>query len=149
MHKLLRAVACAVTAIVLFVVLPGAVVAQSQATTGVIEGVVTDETGGVLAGASVSMKNTDTNFEKSVTTDGSGRFRGLLLPLGPYRVTFHLQGFASLVRDGVQLAVGQTINLPVTLTVAAVGSESVVTAEAPVVEATRVESSTVSDPTSI
>lgn len=149
MFKLVRGVACAVAAITLLAAWPAAVVAQSQATTGVIEGVVTDETGGVLAGATVVMKNTDTNFEKSVTTDAAGRFRGLLLPLGPYRVTFHLQGFASLVREGVQLAVGQTINLPATLTVSAVESEIVVTAEAPVVETTRVESSTLIDRKSI
>ena len=149
MSRWIRAVAGAATALALFASLPSAVLAQSQATTGVIEGVVTDETGGVLAGATVNLRNTDTNFERNVTTDGSGRYRGLLLPLGPYRVTFHLQGFASLVREGVQLAVGQTINLSPTLTVSAVESEIVVTAEAPVVETTRVESSTLIDRKSI
>ena len=74
--------------------------AQSQATTGVIEGTVFDESGAVVAGASVALKNTATNFERVVVTDVDGRFRGLLLPLGPYRVSASLTGFATLVREG-------------------------------------------------
>ena len=73
--------------------------AQSEATTGVIEGSVVDPSGGALPGASVSLKNTATNFEQTLTTNQQGRFRGLLLPLGPYRVTISLQGFATLRSD--------------------------------------------------
>ena len=64
--------------------------AQSQATTGVIEGTVTDETGGALPNTNVTIKNTATNFERVVSTDGDGRFRGLLLPLGPYLSLIHI-----------------------------------------------------------
>ena len=53
-----------------------ALFAQSQATTGVIEGTVMDEEGGVLPGASVAIRNTATNFEQVVTTGANGRFRG-------------------------------------------------------------------------
>jgi outer membrane receptor for ferrienterochelin and colicin len=120
---------------------PG-VLAQSQATTGVIEGTVVDETGGVLPEASVSLKNTDTNFEKVFTTGSDGRFRGVLLPLGPYRVTVTLSGFTKLVREGLTLAVGQTINLRLPLQVSAVSQEVLVTAANPVIETTRAEGST-------
>jgi hypothetical protein len=122
-------------------VAPG-VRAQSQATTGVIEGTVVDESGGVLPGATVTIRNTDTNFEKIVTTGPDGRFRGLLLPLGPYQVTASMQGFAKLVRTGLSLAVGQTINLTLTLKVSAVTQEIKVTAANPVIETTRSEGST-------
>ena len=120
---------------------PG-VLAQSQATTGVIEGTVVDETGAVLAGATVSIKNTDTNFEKVLTTGSDGRFRGVLLPLGPYRVTVTLPGFTKLVREGLTLAVGQAINLRLALQVSAVSQEVLVTAANPVIETTRTEGST-------
>jgi Carboxypeptidase regulatory-like domain/TonB-dependent Receptor Plug Domain len=120
---------------------PGAF-AQSQATTGVIEGTVVDESGGVLLGAAVSLKNTGTNFEKVLTTGPDGRFRGVLLPLGPYRVTVTLTGFTTLVREGLDLAVGQTINLTLTLKVSAVSQEVLVTAANPVIETTRAEGST-------
>ena len=67
--------------------LPAAAFAQSQATTGVIEGTVVDPSGAALPGATVTLQNTATNFERVVVSDGAGRFRAPLLPLGPYRVT--------------------------------------------------------------
>ncbi|HSS49572.1 MAG TPA: TonB-dependent receptor [Thermoanaerobaculia bacterium] len=116
--------------------LPG--YAQSQATTGVIEGIVTNESGGALPGATVTLRNTATNFDKVTVTGGDGSFRALLLPLGPYRITVELTGFAKLVREGLDLGVGQTINLKLPLQVSAAG-EITVTAEAPVIETNRVE----------
>jgi Carboxypeptidase regulatory-like domain/TonB-dependent Receptor Plug Domain len=116
-----------------------AAVAQSQATTGVIEGTVTDESGGALAGASVTIKNTATNFEKQVQTGGDGRFRAPLLPLGPYSVTVTLEGFAAAVREGFGLAVGQTVTLDISMPLAGVEERLVVTAEAPVIEVARTE----------
>jgi len=113
--------------------------AQSQATTGVIEGTVADESGAILPGASVTLKNTGTNFERVVTTDADGRFRGLLLPLGPYRVSVAMPGFSTLVREGIDLAVGQTINLSISMKVSAVQEEVIVTDAAPVIETSRAE----------
>jgi hypothetical protein len=135
---------CRVTwlSFVLVAALASGVFAQSQATTGVIEGTVYDPDGGVLPGATVTLTNTATNFEQVVTTGNEGRFRAVLLPLGPYRITVSLDGFANLVRSGVDLAVGQTINLPINLQLAGVEQEITVTAEAPVVETTRSEGST-------
>ena len=114
------------------------VFAQSQATTGVIEGTVTDEDGGVLPGATITLRNTATNYEQVVTTGENGRFRALLLPLGPYRITVTLDGFATLIREGIDLAVGQTINLPLELR-RGVEEEITVTGEAPVIETSRTE----------
>ena len=116
-----------------------AVHAQSQATTGIIEGVVSDESGGVLPGVSVTLLNTATNFDRGLVTDANGRFRGVLLPLGPYRVTASLSGFATLVREGLNLAVGQTLSLALTLNISAVEQEILVTAEAPLIEGSRTE----------
>src|SRR3954454_19395403 len=127
-------------AVVLFLAWVPAVLAQSQATTGVISGIVTDESGGVLPGATVTLRNTETNFEKVVVTGADGSFRAILLPLGPYRITADLQGFAKVVREGTDLGVGQTIRLKLALQVAAAG-EVTVTAEAPVIETNRVEGS--------
>ena len=128
--------------VLLAILFPAAVRAQSQATTGVIEGVVVDANGTALPGASVSIRNTATNFEQPLTTDRDGRFRGLLLPLGPYRVTVTLPSFATLVRDGLRLDVGQTISLTLRMELASVKQEVQVTAEAPVIEKTRTEGST-------
>src|SRR5713226_6923419 len=93
----------------------GLVFAQSQATTGTIEGIVKDPSGHAVAGAQVMVVNTGTNFTRGLTTDLEGCFRGLLLPLGPYKVTVKAPNFGTLVREGLDLAVGQTISLSLTL----------------------------------
>jgi hypothetical protein len=126
-------------AVVAIVGLAAPALAQSQATTGVIEGRVADESGAVLPGVTVTLTNTATGFEKVLVTDANGRFRGVLLPLGPYRVSAALEGFTTLVREGLELSVGQTITLDLTLAVGAVEQEIVVTGEAPLIETTRTE----------
>ncbi|PYQ15088.1 MAG: hypothetical protein DMF80_10570 [Acidobacteria bacterium] len=146
MPRLARAVWAALTMIAL-----GAIPlhAQSQATTGVIEGTVVDESGASVPGATVTLKNTATNFERVVSTNADGRFRGLLLPLGPYRVTVTMSGFATLVREGIDLAVGQSVNLPLTLKVSSVQEQVVVTGAAPLIETSRAEGSDRIDDASI
>jgi hypothetical protein len=128
--------------LVFLVLFPTLVFAQSQATTGVIEGTVSDATGGVLPGVTVTLRNTATNFEQVQVTDGSGRFRGVLLPLGPYEVKAALEGFAQQVLKGIDLGVGQTRTLDIKLGTAVTSEEIVVTAEAPLIETARTEGAT-------
>lgn len=123
--------------------------AQSQATTGVIEGFVTDGSGSALPGATVTVRNTATNFTQVVVAGEQGRFRAVLLPLGPYRVTAALDGFSTAAREGIDLSVGQSINLPFVLTPSALQEEIVITAAVPVVETTRTEGATRIDERSI
>ncbi len=116
--------------------------AQSQANTGTIEGNITDPSGRAVANASVSMVNTGTNFTRELQTDNEGRFRGLLLPLGQYRVTVKAPGLGTSVREGMDLAVGQSISLPIVMSVSQVNETIVVSAGAPIIESERVENST-------
>jgi hypothetical protein len=116
--------------------------AQSQATTGVIEGTVSDATGGALPGVTVALKNAATNFEQTQVTDGSGRYRGVLLPLGPYEVRATLSGFNPQTVKGLNLGVGQTLVVDIKLSQSAVSEEIVVTAEAPLIETGRTEGAT-------
>ena len=135
----------ALAAATFLLVLSPAALPQSQATTGAIEGTVVDESDAVLPGATVVLRNTAINFEKRETTDSAGRFRAVLLPLGPYQITVTLPGFTTHVRDGVTLSVGQTINLRLPLQVSAVQQEVRVTGVAPVVETSRTAGSTLID----
>src|ERR1700674_3586335 len=123
--------------------------AQSQANTGAIEGVVADPAGRVVPGAEVTLTNLGTNFTRVLKTDGEGRFRGLLLPLGAYKVTVKAPNFATLVREGLDLAVGQTISLSLTLSLSQVEQVVSVSADAPILETSRLESSTYLDQRSI
>jgi hypothetical protein len=116
--------------------------AQSQATTGVIEGVVLDPQGATRAGALVGLRNTATNATQNVVTDANGRFRALQLSLGPYQIIVSLEGFATLVREGVTLSVGQTVSLTLRLEVSGVKQEIRVTAEAPLIETSATDNTT-------
>ncbi len=125
------------------------VFAQSQATTGVIEGVVADSSGGALPGVTVTLRNVETNYTQTLVTDSGGRYRGVLLPLGRYEVTAALSGFANRLTRGLELTVGQTLTVNVALSQAAVAEEIVVTAAAPLIETARTEGSTRIDQKSV
>jgi len=139
MHRLALLRSILVLCLVLF---SAAALAQSQATTGVIEGTVTDASGGVLPGVTVTLRNTATNYEQVQVTDSGGRFRGVLLPLGPYEARATLQGFSTQVLKGLNLGVGQTLTVEIKLGQAAVSEELIVTAEAPLIETARTEGAT-------
>ena len=115
--------------------------AQSQATTGVIEGSVSDASGGRLPGATVTLLNTGTNFSRDLVTDADGRFRGLLLPLGTYRLTVTLASFSTYVQEGIELVVGQTANIPIVLQLASVQEQITVTSDSPPARSARSVSS--------
>jgi hypothetical protein len=116
-------------------------VAQSQATTGIIRGVVVDPNGTPVAGAQVSLRETQTNFQRTLTTDAGGNFAATLLPLGTYDVTARAVGFNETTQQGIALRVGQTVDLH--LAVAAITLQAInVEASQPVVDPTKIESST-------
>ncbi len=82
-------------------------VAQSQATTGNIEGRVTDPNGAAVAGVNITATNQDTAFEKTGASDTDGNFLIAFLPPGKYRViTSGSQGFASTEYRNVIVTVG-------------------------------------------
>src|SRR5437899_9551696 len=93
--------------------------AQSQAANGTIEGTVTDRSGAVLPGVTVTITNTNTGLERVVNTNEKGLYRAPLLPLGTYRVAAEIQGFKKFEQSGVTLSVGQTAVVNANLAVGA------------------------------
>jgi len=127
--------------VVLALAFPVVLAAQSQATTGVIRGTVTDPSGTAVAGATVVLHETQTGFQRQVVTNERGIFVAPLMPLGSYDVSARAVGFSEARRTGVRLGLGETVNL--NLALAAVQLQAVVVeATEPVVEATKIESST-------
>jgi hypothetical protein len=110
--------------------------AQTQITTGVIQGLVMDSTGAVLPGVDATIVNTQTNLSQTQTTNSEGRFVFLQLPPGRYTATFRLSGFSSIVQENIDLTVGQTVNFNLRLAVGNV-TETVTVSGTPVVETTR------------
>jgi len=115
------------------------VLAQSQAINGTIEGVLTDSTGAVLPGSTVTVTNDETGAQRVVVTDSDGSYRALLLPLGTYRVRAELAGFRTVERAGVSLSAGQTARIDIRLDVGGVDDVISVVAEAPVTDPARVD----------
>ena len=111
--------------------------AQTQITTGTIQGTVTDPSAAALPGVTVVARNTATNVARSVLTETDGRFVLLQLPPGPYTVTFTLQGFATHIQENVTLTVGQSVLLPVSMKVSNVAETVTVSTSPGVVESTR------------
>src|ERR1700757_2451767 len=121
---------------------------QAQITSGTVQGDVLDEKGGSVAGATVEAKNLDTNFVQTDTTNTDGHFAFLSLAPGRYTLTFSKTGFATIVQKNVNLTVGQTITLPVTMKVSSV-AQQIVVSEVPIVEVTKTESSSTLDEISV
>jgi hypothetical protein len=72
-----------------------------------ITGRVLDANGAVVVGASVSVISIETGAARTVTTDDRGVYRALSLPVGQYTIKVEKSGFATILRDGVTLVVGQ------------------------------------------
>jgi hypothetical protein len=119
--------------------LAGPAFAQSQAANGTIEGTVADSSGGVLPGVTVTITNTDTGLERSVITNVDGQYRGLLLPLGQYRVAAELQGFKKAEQTGIALRAGDTATINFSLSVGTVSETITITAEAPIAQPGKID----------
>jgi outer membrane receptor protein involved in Fe transport len=117
--------------------LPSSSQAQSASTGGSIEGRVTDESGAVLPGVSVTIQNPATGLSRDTTTDEAGRFKAPLLPVGSYEVVAALDGFATVQRENLTLTIGSSLVVDFELGLASAAESIVVTAEAPVIETTR------------
>src|SRR5437660_3679338 len=125
-----------------------AVVSQTQITTGTIQGTVTDANGAIVPGATVEIKNLETNLIRDLTTDDGGRFVALALPPGKYSITVSKQGFATAVAESLDLTVGQALNLPVAMKVSGVAERVTITAT-PTVDTIKTESSTTLSETAV
>ena len=101
-----------------------------------VRGTVTDQTGGVLPGVTVTAQNEATGNTVVVTTDGRGTF---LIPvrIGQYRITAELQGFTAVVRTGLELLVGQERVVTIQMMPSTVEETITVTGEAPLIDVTK------------
>jgi Carboxypeptidase regulatory-like domain/TonB dependent receptor-like, beta-barrel len=122
----------------------GARPAAAQTTAaGNIEGVVTDTSGGVLPGATVVVRNVDTNVARETTTDAGGRYRAAALQPGTYEVAATLTGLQASPIGNVQVQVGQTVTVDVQMRAAGVTEQVTVTSDAPIINTIKTDVSSV------
>lgn len=136
--------------IALAAVLTITALAQSQSTTGNIEGRTVDPNGAAVPGVSINATNQNTGFTKTVSSGAEGDFIFVLLPPGSYTLTTEaVKGFASSKYENVTVTVGAKTALELTLSVGTTSNVVDVSASGQSVELTRTSISTTIDETSV
>ncbi|NNE98494.1 MAG: TonB-dependent receptor, partial [Pyrinomonadaceae bacterium] len=116
--------------------------AQAQASTSDLTGSVTDPSGAVIPGATVTVTNPSTGFTRTFTTNDSGEFQAIGLPPGTYDVSASAATFKTVKISNVKLTVGQRAGITIPLEVG--GADAVVDIDISSVELIETTKSTVS-----
>ena len=114
----------------------------AQVTTGTIVGTVSDA-GGVVPGATVSVREVNKGTTTTYVTDATGNYTASFLVPGTYAVEVNVQGFKKSVREGINLQVNQRARVDVTLEVGRIEETTTVMSEAPIVRTDSSEVGTV------
>jgi hypothetical protein len=118
---------------------------SAQTTQATLEGTVTDDEGSPLPGAEVTIRNMDTGYSHSAITRIDGTYIVSGIQPGKYEVSVRLSGFNTQTRRGMTFAIGAILKVDFTLAAATVEEEITVVGEAPMVEVTKSEISSVID----
>ena len=98
--------------------LPAIAHAQSGAGTGFVQGVVLDPEAKAVAAVAVTIRNDETGYARVLSTDASGRFSAVAMPVGTYTLEAVVAGFAAQQVPGIVVRIGTTEQIDVHLTVA-------------------------------
>src|SRR5580658_5830859 len=82
-----------------FLLLSPAIYLQAQTAAGTITGTVTDASGAVIPGATVTIENPVSGLSRTAKTDASGQYRFTNLPFNPYHLSAHAEGFSPFTAD--------------------------------------------------
>ena len=104
--------------LIVWVLFPSASFAQFSAS---IQGTVEDPTGAMVSGVEIRLSSTGTNFSQVVKSDESGAFHFVSLAPGPYEIAASAGGFTQY-KVKVTLTTFQTLNVPITLSLASAAS---------------------------
>ncbi len=119
----------------LMAVLPATLPLKAQSAAS-LAGSVKDTTGAAVAGASITVTNSETGAVRETTSDGAGRYEVASLPVGQYQVRGAKSGFADELRTGINLVVGQAATVDLELKVGQAAQAVTVEGDAPLVDAT-------------
>src|ERR1700679_2595716 len=112
--------------------LMGATALFAQLQAGRIGGIVTDPQHAVVPGAEVTVTNTGTNIAQTIKTDASGTYLVSPLDRGSYTVSVSSPGFQPLIRNGIELTVGQSADVDLQLVVGVATTRVEVNTTAPI-----------------
>ncbi|HEX8282805.1 MAG TPA: TonB-dependent receptor [Pyrinomonadaceae bacterium] len=118
------------------------VAAGAQEFRGSLTGTVTDPNGAALPGATVEVRNVETNIANTVTTNEEGNYSFPLLNPGKYTLTITATGFANATRENIEIRVADRLTLDIPMSVTGVGETVTTVATAPVLETGSVSTGT-------
>ena len=121
--------------LIILVVGGGSKIALAQVSASML-GRVEDASGASIPGTNVTVTSLETGAARTVTTDETGSYQILSLPVGRYDVKAEKAGFKAAVQAGINLVVGQQAVVNLNLEVGSVGEQVTVTADAPIVNTT-------------
>ena len=113
--------------------------AHAQATRGTILGTITDQTGAALPGATVTATETRTNVSHNTVTNETGNFTFPNIPDGIYNIKAEIQGFKTVVREGIRLTVNTSIRVDLALGVGELSETVTVSGETPLLQTDRTD----------
>jgi outer membrane receptor protein involved in Fe transport len=125
--------------------LSGSAFAQSEIATATLNGTVTDPSGSAVPNAKVTVTGSATGLTRTVQTNEAGLYSFGRLPVGTYDLTIEAAGFRITRRTGISLSVGAVATIDLQLEIGATQEAITVSAETPLIEATRSQNSTVVD----
>jgi len=97
---------------------------------------VTDPSGAVVPGATITIKNIDTGTTRTIITDDEGRYRVSALPVGSYEVKAERQGFGVALHTGIEMTVGREAAVDFQLQIGQLNEQIRVSSEAPLIDQT-------------
>ena len=110
--------------------------ALAQESRGTVTGTVVDQSKGVIPGATVTVTNVAMGTSVTAITNETGFFQASYLIPGLYKIAVELSGFKKLVREGIEVRVGDRMQLELALEVGGAEEAVTVTAESPLLETT-------------
>src|SRR6185369_14576890 len=126
-------------AALLIFILWGLGAAQQSVTSGTLSGRIEDAQGAVVSGVTVTATHLETNHQLTTTSDVEGRYRFPYLRTGDYDLKVQAEGFESLTKQ-LTVSVGQTLDLPIKLTVAGLTAQvDIGGTDVPVIETVRTQ----------
>jgi Carboxypeptidase regulatory-like domain len=127
-----------VVALALALAIPSMALAQGggASSTGTIQGRVSDSSGAVLPGVTVTATSPSMIGAQTQVSNENGSYRFPAVPPGAYTITFELAGFSTVRREGVQIALGFTANVNAELAVATLQETVTVSGQSPVIDTT-------------
>jgi len=110
-----------------------------QGSTGRIQGSITDQSGGAISGATVTVSDVDRGTTRTLTTDSAGAYNAPNLLPGTYKVRAEFKGFRTVERPNIPLEVSQELRMDLTLQPGEQTQVVTVNAEAPLIETSNAE----------